>query len=69
MRLISLVLTLVIISGLLIYYKDAILPANNDSDQTVKEQSKQIIDSAKESSEALRKSLEEQQKRMDDMQK
>ena len=68
MRLLSLVLTLVIISGLLVYYKDAILPTNTDSDQTVKQQSKQIIDSAKQSGEELRKALEAQQKQMDDMQ-
>lgn len=68
MRLLSLVLTLVIISGLLVYYKDAILPTNADSDQTVKQQSKQIIDSAKESSEELRKALEAQQKQMDNLQ-
>ena len=68
MRLLSLVLTLVIISGLLVYYKDAILSTNADPDQTVTQQSKQIIDSAKESGEELRKALEAQQKQMDNLQ-
>ena len=68
MRLLSLVLTLVIISGLLVYYKDAILSTNPDSDQTVTQQSRQIIDSAKESGEELRKALEAQQKQMDNLQ-
>lgn len=68
MRLLSLVLTLVIISGLLVYYKDAILSTSSDPDQTVTQQSKQIIDSAKESGEELRKALEAQQKQMDNLQ-
>ena len=68
MRLLSLVLALVIISGLLIYYKDAIISSNPNPDQTVKQQSQQIIDSAKESGEELRKALEAQKKQMDELQ-
>ena len=68
MRLLSLVLTLVIISGLLIYYKDAIFSSSPNPDQTVRQQSQQIIDSAKQSGDELRKALEEQQKRMDELQ-
>jgi len=69
MRLISLVLALVIIAGLLVYYKDAMLGAKPQGDQTVVEQSRQIIDSAKQSSEELQKSLQEQQKKMEQMEK
>ena len=65
MRLISLVLALVIIAGLLVYYKDAMLGPTTDPNQTVVEQSRQVIDSAKQSTEDMQKALEEQQKRME----
>ena len=65
MRLLSLVLSLVIISGLVIYNKNSLFPDNKNSDQTVKEQARQIIDNAKSSANDLQKQMEEQQKRLD----
>lgn len=67
MRLITLVLALVIIAGLLVYYKDAMLGPKTDTNQTVVEQSRQIIDSAKQSSEDMQKALEAQQKKMEQL--
>lgn len=65
MRLISLVLALVIIAGLLAYYKDALMGPKPASEQTVKEQTRQIIDSAKKSTDELQKALQAQQKKME----
>jgi len=65
MRLITLVLALVIISGLVIYNKNSLLPGNKDSHETVKEQAKQIIDSAKSAAGQLQKQSEQQQKRLE----
>jgi len=67
MRLLSLLLALVIISGLVIYNKNSLLPGNKDSHQTVKEQAHQIIDSAKTNASDIQKQMEEQQKRLDQM--
>ena len=69
MRLISLVLALVITASLLVYYKDAILAPNTNPEQTVKEQSRQIIDSAKQSAEDMQKALQEQQQHMQEVDK
>ncbi len=69
MRLITLVLALVIIVALLVYYKDAMLGANTDPNQTVVEQSRQIIDSAKQSTEDMQKALDAQQKKMEEVEK
>lgn len=69
MRLITLVLALVIISGLLIYNRNSLLPANNDSQHTVKEQAKQIIDNAKAAASDLQKQAEDQQKRLEQFSK
>lgn len=65
MRLISLILALVIISGLVIYNKNALLPGQKDSHKTVKEQAHQIIDSAKNSAQALQEKLNQEQKHLD----
>ncbi len=67
MRLISLVLTLVIIGGLLVYYKDALLGPDAPPDQTVREHSTQVIDEAKRATDEMQKQLEQQQKRFDDL--
>ena len=69
MRLITLIFALVIIISLLVYYKDAMLGPKPTSDQTVVEQSRQIIDSAKHSTDEMQKALEAQQKRMEEMEK
>jgi hypothetical protein len=69
MRLLSLVIALVIISGLVVYNKNSLLPGNKDSHQTVKEQAHQIIDSAKNSANDIQKQMEKQQKRLDQFSK
>ncbi len=69
MRLISLLLALGIISALVIYNKDALFSAQKDSDQTVEEQAKQIIDDAKQASRDLQKQFEQQQKRFEELEK
>ena len=65
MRLISLVISLVIISGLVVYYKNSLTPMNKDSHQTVKEQARQIIDNAKNATNDIQKQMDEQQKRLE----
>jgi parvulin-like peptidyl-prolyl isomerase len=65
MRLISLVITLVIISGLVVYYKNSLLPTDKAPQQTVKEQARQIIDNAKNATTDMQKQMEEEQKRLD----
>jgi hypothetical protein len=65
MRLLSLVIALVIISGLVVYNKNSLLPGSRDSHQTVKEQAKQIIDNAKTATSDLQKQMDEQQKRLE----
>lgn len=65
MRLLSLLIALVIVSGLVIYNKNSLLPGNHDSNQTVKEQAHQILDSAKNSAQNLQKSMDQEQKRLD----
>ena len=65
MRLITLLLALVIIAGLVIYNKNALLPGSTDSKQTVKEQAKQIIDNAKSSANDIQKQMEQEQKRLE----
>ncbi len=69
MRLLSLILALVIISGLVIYNKNTLLPGSTDSHQTVKEQARQIIDNAKTNASDIQKQMEEQQKRLDQFNK
>ena len=69
MRLISLVLALVIISGLVIYNKNSLIPGNKNVHQTAKEQARQIIDSAKTTTSDLQKQMEQQQKRLDQFSK
>ena len=66
MRLISLVLTLVIISALIIYYKNSLIPVDNASNKTVKEQTKEVIDQAKQASDQMQKAMEEQQRKMEE---
>jgi hypothetical protein len=65
MRLLSLVITLAIISGLVIYNKNSLIPGNTDSHQTVKEQARQIIDNAKSSANDIQKQMEQEQKRLE----
>jgi hypothetical protein len=65
MRLLSLVITLAIISGLVIYNKNSLIPGNTDSHETVKEQARQIIDKAKSSTADIQKQMEEEQKRLE----
>lgn len=65
MRLISLVLALAILSGLVIYYKNSLIPADKAPQQTVKEQARQIIDNAKNATNDLQKEMEAQQKRLE----
>jgi len=69
MRLISLILALVIIGGLIAYYKDSMLPVENNAGETVKEQARQIIDDAKNTTDALSRQLEEQNRRLQDTDK
>jgi len=69
MRLLSLVIALVIISGLVVYNKNSLLPGSKDSHQTVKEQAHQIINDAKSSANDIQKKMEQQQKRLDQLDK
>lgn len=64
MRLLTLLIALVIISGLVVYNKNSLLPGAKDSHQTVKEQAHQIIDNAKSATGNLQKQLDEQQKQL-----
>ena len=65
MRLIYLIIALVIISGLLIYNKNSLLPVDKAPQQTVKQQARQIIDNAKSATSDMQKQLEQQQKRLE----
>lgn len=63
MRLFSLILALVIIGGLVMYNKNSLLPGSKKNmHQTVKEQATQIIDHAKAVTRDMQKSLDAQQK-------
>jgi len=65
MRLISLILALAMIGGLVIYNKNSLLPGDKSGDKTVKQQARQIIDTAKQTGTDLQKQMEEQQKRIE----
>ena len=65
MRLVTLVMALIIISGLIVYYKNSLIPVDKAPQQTVKEQARQIIDNAKTATSDLQKQLEQQQKRLE----
>jgi hypothetical protein len=65
MRLIYLIIALVIISGLVIYNKNSLLPVDAAPQQTVKEQARQIIDSAKNATIDAQKQMEAEQKRLE----
>mgnify|MGYP001459933249 CR=1 FL=1 len=69
MRLVSLILALVITGGLIAYYKNSMLPVENSSGETVREQARQIIDEAKNTTDALSRQLEEQNRRLQDTDK
>lgn len=65
MRLITLVIALAIVSGLVVYNKNTLLPGNKNSHQTVKEQSRQILDSTKSAVSKYQKQLKQQQNSLD----
>ncbi|MGD8783066.1 MAG: hypothetical protein PVG75_01455 [Thioalkalispiraceae bacterium] len=67
MRLIYLLIGLVIISSLIIFYKDSMFAPETTSDQTVKEQTQQVLDEAKRATEEMQKALEEQQRRYEQL--
>ena len=67
MRLIYLVIGLVIIAGLIVYYKNTMITPQTNSGQTVQQQTKQVIDQAKQVSTQMQKSLEEQEKRVEEL--
>lgn len=67
MRLISLILALVGLIGIIIYAKDSMTTPQVQSDQTVKQHTKQVIDEAQRAADQLQKQLEEQQKKMDEL--
>ena len=69
MRLLSLVLALVILGIIIAYYKNSLVPAEHNPDQTVKEQARQIVDEAKKTTEALQKNLEQQNRQFEEQQK
>lgn len=69
MRLFSLVLALVIISGIIIYYKNSLPPVAPAPQTTVKEQARQIIDNAKTAAGDVQKQIEEQQKQLEEYNK
>ena len=67
MRLISLILALVGIVGVIIYAKDSINSKPVATDQTVKQQTRQLIDDAQQTVDEVQKKLEEQQKKMEEL--
>ena len=67
MRLISLLLTLVIISALIFYYSDSMLSTKGKPGQTILEQKQQVLDEAKRATEKMQKALEEQQQRFKEL--
>ncbi|MGD8925351.1 MAG: hypothetical protein PVG20_00790 [Thioalkalispiraceae bacterium] len=67
MRLIYLVISLVLIAGLIVYYKDSMISTETSSGETVKQQAQQTIDQAKQASKQMQKALEEQQKRYEEL--
>ena len=67
MRLLSLIFTLVIISALIIYYKNSMVIPETTSDQTVQEQTQQVLDEAKRATEEMQRALEEQQRRFEEL--
>ena len=67
MRLLSLVFALVIISALIVYYKNSMVMPDTNSDQTVKQQTQQVLDEAKRATEEMQKALEEQNRRFDEL--
>lgn len=68
MRLMSLILALLILGGLVTYYKSTLPTPERTSDETVKEQARQIIDDAKKTTEALQQQLEKQNKDFEKLQ-
>ena len=69
MRLITLVLALIILSGLVVYYKNVLIPTDKAPQQTMKQQARQIIDNAKNATNDIQKQMEEQQKRLEQFSK
>jgi len=67
MRLLSLVFALVIISGLIFYYKSSMVVPENRSDQTVKQQTQQVLDEAKRATAEMQRALEEQNRRFEEV--
>ena len=67
MRLISLVLALVIISALLIFYKDSMFEPKTTSDQTVRQKTQQVLDEAKRATAEMQKAIEEQNRRFEEL--
>ena len=66
MRLLSLVFALGIISWLVYTYMGSNTVINADSDKTVKEQTIETLDEARDAASKMQKSLEEQTKQMQD---
>ena len=69
MRLISLVLALAILAGIIVVYKDSLFSSKPKTDQTVKQQTQQMLDEAHKATDEMRKALEEQNRRMQEMNK
>lgn len=64
MRLISLVIALVIIGGLVVYNKNALLPGSENSHQTVKQQANQILDKTRSATSNLQQQINQQKKEL-----
>jgi len=67
MRLIYLLIGLVIISGLIVYYKNTVITPEITTDQTVQQQTQQILDETRRATEEMQKALEEQQRRYEEL--
>lgn len=67
MRLLSLVFALVIISALIVYYKSSMVVPENTSDQTVKQQTQEVLDEAKRATAEMQRALEEQNRRFEEV--
>lgn len=65
MRLISLVIALVIVGGLAVYNKNALLPGHENSHQTVKQQANQILDKTRSVTNNLQQQVKQQKKDLD----
>lgn len=64
MRLISLLLGLVIVAGLVLFYKDSLTTTSTTPEQTFTQQTDKLLQDSHEAVQQLQKTLEEQQRKI-----